>query len=148
MRARILTGLAFALALACGRIELGSYGMGGMTSNTDDDQAEQDNGQRPPDVIIIGPVTSETTLEPANPETTRPGEDESIVPSDEHFEEMLELVRSAGRGCRWRRRRRGLTRSAVRRRLLGQDAHALHAAFDQELPGFITRRTGCGDRLR
>ena len=89
MTTRILTGLAFALALACGRIDLGSYGMGGMTSNTDDDQAEQDNGQRPPDVIIIGPVTSETTLEPANPETTRPGEDESIVPSDEQSDDSL-----------------------------------------------------------
>ena len=83
MTSRTLTGLALALTLACGRIDLGSYGMGGMASNTDDDDSEQETSQRPPDVIIIGPVTSETTFEPANPGTIRPSEDPSVQPGDE-----------------------------------------------------------------
>ena len=43
--------------------------------------------QRPPDVIIIGPVTSETTFEPANPVKQRPGEDESAAPGDEQTDD-------------------------------------------------------------
>jgi hypothetical protein len=86
MTHRILTGLTLALALACGRIDLGSYGMGGMASNTDDDDTEQSVSQRPPDVIIIGPVTSETTFEPGKPGTERPGE---IGPGDEETDEAL-----------------------------------------------------------
>ena len=75
MKTRILTYSALALTLACGRIDLGSYGMGGTTSDADDEQADPTVSQRPPDVIIIGPVTSETTFEPANPVTERPGEE-------------------------------------------------------------------------